>query len=308
MFDVVITTRNRPKLLSEAIESCLFQGTDLHKVVVVFDPDDDETAALASAVNDPRVYFHRLAVRGGICGARRAGFAIADAEWTVHIDDDWELRPGALAKFAAMAAQASPEIVMLGARILWTNGRETPLRVPDQSINYIEQLQWRNRPDGLGTDNLCCLHKKVRDSGVNWMPELAGGCTEIKFYLDAARCGLAWYTSDLLALEKPIRESNSRGSWAHRLALRERHAASYVQSLHALLVSHGSGLRVHAGSLYAGCLQAGAMCELLRNRQRESLKLAMMAFTHAPSGSTMGMLLLALCGRRSLEFVYRLRG
>ena len=105
MFDVVITTRNRPKLLSEAIESCLFQGTDLHKVVVVFDPDDDETAALASAVNDPRVYFHRLAVRGGICGARRAGFAIADAEWTVHIDDDWELRPGALAKFAAQTRQ-----------------------------------------------------------------------------------------------------------------------------------------------------------------------------------------------------------
>src|ERR1039458_3452968 len=177
MFDVVITTRKRPKLLSAAIESCLAQGKTLQKVIVVYDPDDEETALFKTSINDPRVVFHRLTERGGICGARRAGFAIADAEWTGHIDDDWELRPGALAKLAGMASQASKDVVMLGSGILWTAGRETPLTVPDQPIDYIEQLKWRNRPGGLGADNLCCLHKRVRDSGVNWMPECAGGCT-----------------------------------------------------------------------------------------------------------------------------------
>jgi glycosyltransferase involved in cell wall biosynthesis len=308
MFDVVITTRKRPELLAAAIESCLAQGEALHKVIVVFDPDDEETAAFTSSINDPRVVFHRLKERGGICGSRRAGFAIADAEWTVHIDDDWELRPGALSQFAAMASQAPKDVVMLCARILWTDGFETPFTVPDKPINYIDQLKWRDRPDGISWDNLCCLHKTIRDSGVNWMPELAADCTEVKFFLDAARCGTAWFTRDLLGLEKPTPEGNTRGNWAHRLARRKSHAASYLRGLQALLDAHGPGLRSHARRVYAGRLQTGAMSALLLGQQMKSAKMAATAFMYAPSHQRLSMLLLAVAGRRCFEAAYRMRG
>ena len=130
----------------------------------------------------------------------------------------------------------------------------------------------------------------------------------MKFYLDAARCGSAWYTSDLLVLEKPSSESNTRGTWEHRLAGRKSHAASYMRCLRALLDSHGSGLRSHARVVYGRCLQAGAMCELLLDKQMESVKLAGRAFAYDPSAATLGMVLLAPCGRCSFEMAYRIRG
>jgi glycosyltransferase involved in cell wall biosynthesis len=307
-FDVVITTRQRPELLKAAIDSCLLQGEALHRVIVVFDPDDDVTAGFAATVKDPRVVFHRLSEQGGICCARRAGLAIADAEWMVHIDDDWELRPGALARLAEMAAIAPEDVVMVGARILWTNNRETPQIVPENAIDYVEQLKWRNRPHGLWSDNLCCLHKKVKDSGVNWMHEVAGECTEVKFFLDAARCGSALYTSELLAIEKPTLGCNSRGTWFNRLARRKEHAASYLRCLKALIDSHGPGLRRHAKKLYGGVLRGGAMSALLLDRQKESIKLAGKAFAYSPSRISLGMFLLACAGRRFFEVCYRIRG
>ena len=308
MFDVIIITRKRPELLLAAVKSCLIQGEALHKVIVVFDPDDEQTAAFASSINDPRVVFLRLKERGGVCGSRHAGFADADAEWTVHIDDDWELRPGALTKFTAMASQAPKEVVMLGARLLWTDGFVTPPAVPDHAIDYVEQLKWRNRPDGLCWDNLCCLHKSVRDAGVNWMPEWVGDSTELKFYLDVARCGSAWFTCELLGIEKPTSESRTRGQSDRRLALRKRDAASYMRGLQALLDAHGPGLRRHARRLYARLLMTGAMSALLLDRRLESLRLAGTAFVYCPSGNRLGMLLLAIGGRRCFEAAYRMRG
>jgi hypothetical protein len=207
-----------------------------------------------------------------------------------------------------MASQASKDVVILGARILWDDGHETPIRVPDQPIDYVEQLKWRNRPDGIGTDNLCSLHRKVRDSGVNWMPEWAGGPAETKFYLDAARFGSTWYTSDLLALEKTTPESCQRGTWERRLAQRKIDAPSFLRSLVALSESHGPGLRKHGRGVYGRCLLLGARSELLLGRQMESVRLASRAFVYDPTRTTLAMLLMALSGRRCFEIAYRIRG
>ena len=173
-FDVVITTRKRPEMLTAAVNWCLGQGEALHKVIVAFDPDDDVTAALEHSLNDPRVVFLRLAERGGICGAAEGGLRGGKR----RVDGAYRRRLGtasrAWQKLAEMASQASEDVVMSGARVQWTDGRETPLTVPDHPIDYVEQLEWRNRPDGIGVDNLCCLHRRVREAGVNWLPEPEG--------------------------------------------------------------------------------------------------------------------------------------
>jgi len=112
---VVIPVKNGARYIAEAIDSALAQP-EMDIVVVVDDGSTDGTADVVRAIRDPRVSLTKGA-RTGVSAARNFGFrealqrlpeTTAGHSWTLFLDADDRLRPGAL---AALLAGASADAV-----------------------------------------------------------------------------------------------------------------------------------------------------------------------------------------------------
>jgi glycosyltransferase involved in cell wall biosynthesis len=265
-FDVAITSYRRPDMTLAAVRSCLAQGDLLRRVVVVDDASGDDTPARLAALGDPRVVVHVRAVNGGIGAARRDAFERCSAEWTVMIDSDHELLPGALGKLDG-AIQAVPAGVgIVGARFRWDTGEVTPHRVPRHLVDYRERIRLSALPDGIGRDYLLCVSRRVRE-GARWAVERSG-MTDTLFQLDAAKLADAHFLEDCLAYQKSNgAEGHSRGTIDHLLARRRKDAAGGVALCRRILERHGAALRAFGPSLLAGILKHGAICAALEGRR-----------------------------------------
>jgi glycosyltransferase involved in cell wall biosynthesis len=93
---VIVPTRNRRHLIARAITSVQRQSMSDWELVVVDDASDDDTAQLVRELGDPAVRVVRLDTQGERSAARNRGLAEARAEAVLFLDDDDELRPGAL--------------------------------------------------------------------------------------------------------------------------------------------------------------------------------------------------------------------
>jgi Glycosyl transferase family 2 len=103
---VVITTFNRASVLPRAVLSVLDQeGIDL-ELIVVDDGSTDETAALLSRLEDPRLVVLRRP-NGGLGAARNTGLARASGAWVAFLDDDDVALPGWLAALSSMTDPAA---------------------------------------------------------------------------------------------------------------------------------------------------------------------------------------------------------
>jgi GT2 family glycosyltransferase len=99
---VVLATRNRPALASQALRALLADSESLREVVVVDQSDDGETAAaLQPLIRDTRVRYARSDPRG-LARARNEGLGRTRGELIAFTDDDCEVPPG----FAAAMLQA----------------------------------------------------------------------------------------------------------------------------------------------------------------------------------------------------------
>lgn len=85
---VVIPTRNRARLLRDALRSVLAQREVDLEVVVVDDGSDDATAAQTAGERDGRVSVVRHDVARGVAAARNRGIEHARGEWIAFLDDD----------------------------------------------------------------------------------------------------------------------------------------------------------------------------------------------------------------------------
>jgi glycosyltransferase involved in cell wall biosynthesis len=85
---VVIPTRNRARLLAEALRSALSQVDVALEVQIVDDASTDETAALLDTFPDQRVKTIRLVSARGVAAARNLAAAEATGEWLAFLDDD----------------------------------------------------------------------------------------------------------------------------------------------------------------------------------------------------------------------------
>src|SRR5580698_546767 len=94
----VIPTRNRPALVSRAVQSVLRQTHSDIEAVVVIDGPDPETAAALEAIGDPRVRVIALAENVGGSEARNVGAREARGEWIALLDDDDEWLPEKIEK------------------------------------------------------------------------------------------------------------------------------------------------------------------------------------------------------------------
>ncbi|GGI05444.1 glycosyltransferase family 2 protein [Egicoccus halophilus] len=102
---VVISTYNRRRLLSAALDSALGQRDVDHEVIVVDNGSEDDTRAFLREHDHPRLRVIRNETSLGSVGGRNTGLAAATGRWVSFLDDDDLWAPDKLgAQIAAVEA------------------------------------------------------------------------------------------------------------------------------------------------------------------------------------------------------------
>lgn len=121
LFSVIIPTFNRAGLLAGALESLLQQTLEAHafEIIVVDNRSTDGTRALVenmAAACAPHTIRYRYEAQPGGGVSRRAGAAIARADWVAYMDDDGQASAGWLQN-AAQILEAKPDLDGMGGPI-----------------------------------------------------------------------------------------------------------------------------------------------------------------------------------------------
>jgi glycosyltransferase involved in cell wall biosynthesis len=98
-WSVVITTRNRARMLKRCVESALQQSVPV-EVVVVDEASSDDTEQVVREFGQ-RVLYHRNETAVGHSKAANIGIRLASGSWIKPIDDDDYLAPDCLHEMAA---------------------------------------------------------------------------------------------------------------------------------------------------------------------------------------------------------------
>jgi glycosyltransferase involved in cell wall biosynthesis len=307
-FDVAITSYKRPAMVKDAVVSCLNQGPLLNKVIVVDDASGDDTAEVIRSLSDPRIVFFQRTENGGIAAARRDAFGLSDADWTVSLDSDHELLPGAMDGLARLLASVPQPVDILGARYQWDTGGVTPVNMPEGIVGYRERIILSGQEDSIGADYLCAVSKRLRQA-VKWEPLRSIG-PDTLFQLDIARIGQAIFTPDTLALEKSDGGHGwTRGSAEQRWARRCQDAPDAVRALELILSRHEAGLRRWGKSKLAGLYLHGAFSALLSGQRMQALRwLADSIKAGRLSVHGMGLAICFALPWPALKRIYLLRG
>ena len=96
LLSAVIPTRNRARMVCEAVESALCQRHGEVEVIVVDDASTDDTATVLARSFASRIRLVRLPQRRGAGAARNAGVRLASGELVAFLDDDDLWLPGKL--------------------------------------------------------------------------------------------------------------------------------------------------------------------------------------------------------------------
>ncbi|ASY72834.1 glycosyl transferase [Sinorhizobium fredii USDA 205] len=118
----VVAAYNAADTITRAVGSALAQEGVTVEVVVVDDCSSDATAALVTAIDDPRVRLIALERNRGPGGARNAGFEAARGRWIAVLDSDDTVRPGRLARMTGRAEAAGAQIVVDNLDVLSLDG------------------------------------------------------------------------------------------------------------------------------------------------------------------------------------------
>ncbi len=121
-FSVIITTKNRRKLLENAIQSVLSQTVNDVECIVVDDASEDGTQEFYE--NDSRIVYVRIDAvdsRGGNY-ARNQGIARATGEFVSFLDDDDVWTPDKLQKQFALYEKHPGSVIFCGRTFKKTSG------------------------------------------------------------------------------------------------------------------------------------------------------------------------------------------
>lgn len=125
----VVVTHDRLDKLTVTVARLLDQPVD--HVIVVDNASTDGTAAWLATLDDPRLRVHRSATNHGGAGGFSVGMQlardVADADWTVVMDDDGRPAPGAIDAFRAMDLSGWDAI---GAAVHHPDGRICEMNRP----------------------------------------------------------------------------------------------------------------------------------------------------------------------------------
>lgn len=132
--DVIVPCYGYGHFLEECVDSVLAQEGVVVRVLILDDASPDRTAEVAAglAAGDGRVAFRRHAANRGHIATYNEGLAWASSEYTLLLDADDVLTPGALLR-AARLMDDHPEVGMCygRARITRDPGKEPFDAAPD---------------------------------------------------------------------------------------------------------------------------------------------------------------------------------
>jgi len=112
---IVTTNRNYGRYLGAAIDSVLTQDYPNLEYLVLDAASTDDSAAVIQRYAPRLAYWHSKA-DGGPAAGLNAGLRRATGEWFHYLNSDDFLLPGALRRFAAVAAAAGPRLWISGGR------------------------------------------------------------------------------------------------------------------------------------------------------------------------------------------------
>ena len=113
---VVMAAYNGAAFIRDTINSLLAQTMPDFEIVVVDDCSKDDTWAVLSAVDDPRLRIFRAARNGGPALARTLAMAEARGHFVAGLDQDDLCRPDRFARQLAYL-EAHQDVVLVGSRI-----------------------------------------------------------------------------------------------------------------------------------------------------------------------------------------------
>jgi glycosyltransferase involved in cell wall biosynthesis len=99
--------------IGEALQSAVAHGPSVSDIVVVDDGSTDGSPDVAASLSDPRIRVCRNS-GAGVSAARNTGAATASGEWLLFLDADDRLKPRAVDRLLAAAAEAPSAVVVYG--------------------------------------------------------------------------------------------------------------------------------------------------------------------------------------------------
>jgi len=137
---IVIPTYNHAHFLRQALESVRAQTLTDWEAIVVNNYSEDDTAAVITAVGDPRIRLVNFRNHGVIAASRNEGIRLAAGELIAFLDSDDQWYPQKLARCAATIAGGF-DLVCHGEN--WTS-EDAPPRVmfygPARRATYLRLL------------------------------------------------------------------------------------------------------------------------------------------------------------------------
>jgi glycosyltransferase involved in cell wall biosynthesis len=262
---VVIPTRNRRRLLGQALRSALDQvGVEL-EVVVVDDGSTDGTADAVESLGDGRVRLVRHQRPLGVAAARNAGAAVARGAWVALLDDDDLWAPDKLRRQLEAASAAGAGWAYAGVVEVDAEGRLLGGGPPPSPEGLLAGLRRRNLMPA-GSSNVVVRSEAFSESG-GFDPRLRH-LADWDLWLRLARLGSpACVPAPLVAyrLHGGQATLDTSGMLAEANALKARHGADHRAILRWAAWSHlRTGHRRAALRAYAGAVLAGDVASLAR--------------------------------------------
>lgn len=140
---IVMPLFNAERYVRQAIVSCLRQTLPSWELVVVDDASTDGSAALVSAIKDPRVHLVRLHENGGPAAARNVALEMAMGEWITVLDADDLFHEDRLRVLFETARRHGADKIYFDQMVPWRPATEPPEDLISAALAPAEPLPAR---------------------------------------------------------------------------------------------------------------------------------------------------------------------
>lgn len=135
LFSVIVTTFDRPRMLSEAIESVLAQSNQKWECIVV----DDAGSEQINLASDSRIRLLRREHNGGSAAARNTGILAARGHYVTFLDDDDLYAPDRLSAVLPALEESAVVVCWRTGDFRRLNGRVAD-HVLDDLVPHVGQV------------------------------------------------------------------------------------------------------------------------------------------------------------------------
>jgi glycosyltransferase involved in cell wall biosynthesis len=300
-FSIVVPTYNREGIVCRCVESCLRQSFTDFELVVVDDHSSDGTLAALERYDDPRLHVVRQEHNRGISPSRHAGVVNSRGTWVVIVDSDWELLPDALARMREIVSDLPDGVRIVRSRLIWDDGRVTPLFTPSGPIGYEGRIRWAEAEGG--NDAMHCMHRSVFATTPFFAERR--GAMETLYELELASRETTLYVDDVLGCE----HTDAPNSWLRSAAADElvprlfSDAPDMLWMAETTLRRHGPALRRDGPGQYTTMLRVASVQAFLLGKRRAGVRYAIAALRRRPvEPQAWVTLALGLLGSRAVAY------